>query len=173
QQVARGGEEQVGLPLGRRQGREKRQHLRVTGHLGRQDLVGTRAPPRLPGERQVVLADAARQIMARQRHDCTVTGVRQGVSVARMAPFVPTWKPTAPGPASRTTARSRGSGASASLTRAAASRTAAPLEMAIATARRNADSRSDGRFTAAAAYVRPVSSRTAAPSAAATPARAE
>src|SRR5215471_15146593 len=90
-----------------------------------------------------------------------------------MAPFVPTWKTTAPGPASRTTARSCGSGASASLTRAAASRTAAPLEMAIATARRNADSRSDGRFTAAAAYVRPVSSRTAAPSAAATRARAE
>src|SRR5262249_47436469 len=160
QQVPRGGEEQVGLLLGRWQRREKRQHRWVGGHLRRQDLVGARAPPRLPGERQVVLADAEGRIVASQRHDCTVTGVppgpasarraRQGASVDRMAPFVPTWKTTARGPASRTTARSPGSGASASLTRAAASRTAAPLEIAIATARRSADSRSDGRFTAAA-----------------------
>ena len=59
------------------------------------------------------------------------------------------WKTGASGPRSRTAARSPGSG-SESLTRAAASSDSAPLETAIATASRSADSRSDGRATAAA-----------------------
>jgi hypothetical protein len=54
-----------------------------------------------------------------------------------------------------------------------ASRDSAPLETAIATASLSADRRSDGRATAAAVYVRPVSSRTAAPSDAATLARVD
>ncbi len=95
------------------------------------------------------------------------------MSVSRSMPLEPAWKTTAPGPASRTTARSAGSAASASLTSAAASRLDAPLDTAMATARRSADSFSEGSATAAAAYVRPVSSRTAAPSAAATRARAD
>src|SRR4029077_20190661 len=76
----------------------------------------------------------------------------------------------ASGPRSRTTARSPGS-RSASLTSAAASSLCAPLDTAMATARRSADSRSDGSATTAAVSVRPVSSRTAAPSDAATRAR--
>ena len=97
----------------------------------------------------------------------------QGCNVARSVPSGAAWNTVAPGPMSRTAARSLGSGCSASLTRAAASRADAPLDTAIATARRSADRCSDGRATAAAAYVRPVSSRTAAPSGAATRARVD
>ena len=59
------------------------------------------------------------------------------------------WNTGADGPRSRTAARSPGSG-SDSLTRAAASSDSAPLDTAIATASRRADSRSDGSATAAA-----------------------
>ena len=71
-------------------------------------------------------------------------------AVVRSAPSGPAWKTGARGPRSATAARSSGSTAQASLTSAAASRAVAPLETAIATARRSADSRSDGRATAAA-----------------------
>src|SRR5215813_6580524 len=71
----------------------------------------------------------------------------------------------APAPMSLTAPISSGAGPGPSLTNAAASSAVAPLETAIATASARADRRSDGSATAAAAYVRPVSSRTAAPSA--------
>src|SRR6185437_11481324 len=72
----------------------------------------------------------------------------QGARVARRVPSGAAWNTVAFGPRSRTAARSPGSGAE-SLTRAAASREAAPLDTAIATASRSADNRSDGRATAA------------------------
>src|SRR4029077_7520596 len=87
-----------------------------------------------------------------------------------MVPSGAAWNTVASGPRSRTTARSPGS-RSASLTSAAASSFCAPLDTAIATARRSAERRRGGSATAAAGYVRPVSSRTAAPSDAATRAR--
>jgi ADP-ribose pyrophosphatase YjhB (NUDIX family) len=70
---------------------------------------------------------------------------------ARRLPSGAAWNTVASGPRSRTAAMSPGSGASASVTTAAASRLVAPLDTAIATARRSAESRSDGRATAAAA----------------------
>src|SRR6266568_6150218 len=71
---------------------------------------------------------------------------------------------SAPDPMSFTAPMSSWAGPGPSLTSAAASRAAAPLDTAMATASVSADTRSDGRATAAAAYVRPVSSLTAAPS---------
>src|SRR6266702_4007689 len=80
---------------------------------------------------------------------------------------------SAPDPMSFTAPMSSWAGPGPSLTSAAASRAAAPLDTAMATASVSADTRSDGRATAAAAYVRPVSSLTAAPSADPTRALAE
>src|ERR1022692_428120 len=72
---------------------------------------------------------------------------------------------TASDPMSLTAPMSSAAGPGPSLTSAAASSATAPLETAIATASVSAETRRDGRATAAAAYVRPVSSLTAAPSA--------
>src|SRR6266700_4905965 len=80
---------------------------------------------------------------------------------------------SAPDPMSFTAPMSSWAGPGPSLTSAAASSAAAPLDTAMATASVSADTRSDGRATAAAAYVRPVSSLTAAPSADPTRALAE
>src|ERR1700677_6485 len=87
----------------------------------------------------------------------------QMVRTARRVPSGAACRTVVSGPRSRTTARSPGS-SSASLTRAAASSFCAPLETAMATARRRADSRSEGRATAAGVWARRVSSRRAAPS---------
>lgn len=76
-------------------------------------------------------------------------GCRQGTRVERRVPSGAARKTGAAGPMSRTASRSPGSG-SASLTSAAASRPSAPLDTAIATASRSADSCSDGRATVAA-----------------------
>src|SRR6266508_3226754 len=74
---------------------------------------------------------------------------------------------------SRTAARPNESTVDASVTTAAASSLLAPAAAALATASCSADSPSEGRFTLAAAYVRPSPSRTAAPSMAPVRARAE
>src|SRR5690606_37003463 len=68
-------------------------------------------------------------------------------------------------PSSAAAARSSSDGPSPPVTSAAASRERAPLEMAVATATCTAESRSAFSETSVAAYVRPVSSRTAAPAA--------
>jgi hypothetical protein len=72
---------------------------------------------------------------------------------------------TAPDPTSFIAPRSSDVGPGPSLTSAAASSADAPLDTAMATARVRAESRSEGSATVAAAYERPVSSLTAAPSA--------
>ncbi len=80
---------------------------------------------------------------------------------------------SASAPSSLTTCTSPGAGPASSLTRAAASSAVAPLDEAMATATARADNRSDGSITFTAAYVRPVSSLTAAPCADPVRARAD
>ena len=143
-------------------GHEELERSIITGHrwwtVG--ELRSTRERVSPPGVADLVaslLADGvpARPVRLRgappaERGERADRAARLRDELARREPSGAAWKTGASGPRSRTAARSPGSGSAASLTRAAASSRSAPLETAIATASRSADSCSDGRATAAA-----------------------
>jgi hypothetical protein len=130
-----------------------------------------RAVPMVPNKLAPAHTSSAEPPVLVTAPDRLVTSGRRPVE--HRAPGVGPPDGTPPPARSRSTDRSASSRLAAPVTTAAASSPFAPEEAAIATARARADSRNDGSSTAAAVYVRPSRSRTAAPSGAAVRARVE